>query len=305
MLTFQDAAGNSLPAGVQVQIYSGSSIAPNASAVFTGYLDVGGTVDPSASLTNGSTYTASFIGTFAPLQTVSFTYSSGGQTLTLAQYQSPFLSQDNYAARQAQQWVRAAFGAEARQSGGVAYTLAYGLSYALANVSTQIQEVLQALRLCTAKGSSIDTWAADFFGNRLPRASGESDATYRSRISANLSAKKGLRSGILTIASFFGTAWINEPWYTAETGAWDTDGVFAWDTIGGWGSQDPLIQIFVEPNAGVSSSQMKSNLLAARAAGIDTQVISVTPGANGEGWGIGGFGSAHFGIQSQNDGVIL
>lgn len=301
-LTFTDSAGNPLPAAIRADFYAGSVL--NGSAVYSGYIQVGGTIDPGTNLTSGSQYTVAFVGTLAPAGSVTFTYSA--QTLIIPNYQSPTLSQANFASRQASRWVRGAFGSSARQSGGIAYNLAYGLSYALITASQQIQQIMQAMRLPSSIGTSVDSWVSDFFGNRLPRAAGEDDPTYINRAQANLSAKKGLRSGILTIAGFFGSAWVNEPWNTAETGGYGTtNSTCGYGVAGGYGSQKPLVQVFVEPNAGVNSSQMKSSVLAARAAGIRTQVISVTPGANGEGWGIGGFGSAHFGIASQNDGVIL
>lgn len=304
MITFQDANGNPLPAAVRADFYAGSSISPTSTVIESEYIQVGGGVTPST-LTTG-TYTVSFYGTWAPTGTVTISYnSSQSQTVTVTGYQSPTLSQSGFALAQAGRWVRGAFGDSSKTTGGIAYNLAFGLSYALLTLSQYIQQVFQAMRLPTSVDTSIDTWAKDFFGGNLPRLSGESNAAYISRIKANLSAKKGLRDGIETIASYYGTAWINEPWRTDETGSWDTNGTCAWDQAGGWGDQKPLIQVFVETNPGLSTAQLKSDVLASRAAGIRTQVVNVVAGANGEGWGVAGWGAGHFGVQSQNDGTVL
>lgn len=307
MLAFVDAVGNPLPAGIQATFTAGQNGPILGTQVLLGFTQIGGTLDPGTSLTDGNTYTVSFFGTQGPSAPITFVYNSSlnPQTLTASAYASPVSSQAGYAEQQTQLWPRGWFSDEAQTVGGIAYNIAVGLASELLDLSQQQQAVIMAARIDTSQGTSIESWVQDFFGLTLPRNSGESDAVYIARAKALIRAKRSTRAGFLSVAAFYGTAWVNEPWRTDQTGAWDTDGTCAWDMAGGWGSQDPLIQAFVETNAGVDAAQMKADLLGSRGLGINTQVISVTPGASGEGWGTGHFLLSHFGVQSQNDGVIL
>lgn len=299
MLTFQDANGNPLPAAVRVDFYAGSAIAPNASIVESDYLQVGGTVTPAF---GAGTYVAAFYGTLAPDTTVAFTYTEADQTITVSGYQSPTLSQTNFAVAQAKRWVRGAFGTDARQSGGVAFNLAYGLSYALMTLSQQIQQVLQAMRLPTSVGTSIDSWVQDFFGATLPRQSGETDSAYIARARSNLSAKKGLKSGIITIGTNYGATTVVEPWRASVTGAYDSlpTPTLAYDSLGCYGSQKPDVSVYIEPVIAFSTAQAtqaKLAILGAKPAGIKTTVYEVS--LNADGWGAGRWGLAAWGVSTE------
>jgi hypothetical protein len=273
---FLDPNGNQLPAGVRVQVFSGSNTL--GSLVLDQFLGYGATTTGSL-LATSTTYTASFIGTQAPSNATTFTTpASSGATasVTITGYHSPDLTQANIAVAEAALWPRGWFSSSAMTSGGVAYNVAYAAAWALQQIDEQHQIVTEMMRLQSSIGQDIDTWAYDFFGNNLPRNAGESDSAYITRIQTMLAIKQSTPAGLNTVANLFGTAWINEPWRTAETGAWDTNGVFAWDSVGGWGGQSPLIQVYVKPNAGVNATTMKNDIVSARGIGIVTTVNALS-----------------------------
>jgi hypothetical protein len=266
-LSFVDVDGNPLPAGVQVSVQSSGSL------VASGFTQVDGVLP--VNLAPSTVCSAAFFGTLAPPSSVSFTTSAISQTINVPNYCSPVASASGYAARQTSVWARGWFGDSARVIGGGAYAIAAGAGAELHDLSTQNQGATLNARLQSSDGSDVDAWFQDYFGTSLPRFSGESDATYIARGMAALAAKMGVRAGILVIADFFGTAWINEPWLASETGAYDQPGTLAYDTIGGYGSQSPLIQVFVQPSGIATNAQMKAAIVAARGCGINIQVVSV------------------------------
>lgn len=297
-LTFVDSVGNPLPAAVGITITSASG------TLLTGYLGVGGTV--SGTPIAATAYTCAFTGTLAPSAPVTFTATGNAQTITVPNYISTDPSQAGYAQLQTQLWPSGWFSAAAKAPGGNAYNLALTLGWLLNQLDNQWQYVNMSERLQSSTGQDVDSWVADFFGPNLPRNSGETDAKYIARAISNLAAQKGLRAGIQTVASFYGLAWVNEPWMPQETGGYDTNGVLAYDSIGGYGDQNPLIQVFVVPGSQTPAQQtaMKQAIVAARGAGINIQAISVTQTTGG--YGSGRYLQAQYGVSSTtNSGTIL
>ena len=243
-ISFVDAGGiNPLPAGLTIQVLAAGTVKP---VIASGFTDQNGNCV--LSLAYSTAYYAQFIGVQAPTTTQSFTTPGSGSsmTVTVAGYASASLTQIGYANAQSADWVRGAFGDASRTTGGVAYTLALTTGALLASLNTQTQEVMLAERLQTSSSTSIDSWAADFFGSTLPRNTGETDSAYIARIIANLSARKGTIAGLTTMGNFYGTTTVAEPWVIATTGACD-EPTLACDSIEGCvGSQVPGPSVFIE-----------------------------------------------------------
>jgi hypothetical protein len=73
--------------------------------------------------------------------------------------------------------------------------LAAGWSWAY----QQLQYVKAQTRVATATDIWLDIIANDFFGNRLVRRTGQSDAAFRNRIQLELFRERGTRSAIVAI----------------------------------------------------------------------------------------------------------
>ena len=101
-------------------------------------------------------------------------------------------------------------------------------------------------RIATASGAFLDAISADFFGIGLPRFLNETDAQYRTRISAELLREKGTRAGLIrALTDLTGRAPIVfEPQNIADSGAWDT-GTLYYDALGGWTDPSLTFQVFI------------------------------------------------------------
>lgn len=122
---------------------------------------------------------------------------------------------------------------------GIAVCLSFLYSlYAYAKLQT---------RLATATDGWLDLISADFFGNKLPRMSGELDGSYRGRIRAQLVQEKATRSAI-SQAVYALTGYepqIFEPWRPADTGAYNSGQSLAYGMAGGYGSLKLPAQYFI------------------------------------------------------------
>lgn len=203
-LQFLDQAGNPLPAGIYVAVYPYGVAPTGANLVGSAWTTAGGYANVTVS--SAVTYTAVFVGTQAPKSPVVFSGASGNITaVVVAGYRSPSLSQAGYAAEQAAKWPMGPgwFGPAARAPGGIAYAIAYGIAGALASLDLSAQEELQRLRLWSATGSDIDSWAADFLNGWFPRVSGETDASFTARVYALLSGQVCTIGGIQNAVQLF------------------------------------------------------------------------------------------------------
>ena len=117
-----------------------------------------------------------------------------------------------------------------------------GIASAWALLYSLLQTVRVQSRLSTVTDQFLDLACADFFGGRLARRVSESDTALRVRLSAAMRRERGTRAGVIAAATEAGYSMtVFEPARPADTGAYSTPGVLAWNVSGGYGSlQMPL-----------------------------------------------------------------
>lgn len=101
-------------------------------------------------------------------------------------------------------------------------------------------------RIATASGRWLDLIALDFFARDLKRKAGQSDASFRAEIRAQVLRPKATRSAMIAaLTALTGHApRIFEPMRAADTGSYDMGGA-GYDVGGGYGEHMPA-QVFVE-----------------------------------------------------------
>lgn len=120
----------------------------------------------------------------------------------------------------------------------------------------------QQMRLATSSGGFLDLYAYDFFGFGLLRRTGEGDASYIARISANLFAPKVTRQAMVdALTELTGkTPTIFEPWNPIDTGGFfnpanPTSGTgLGYGAAGGYGSRLMPAQCFITVYAPTTGS---------------------------------------------------
>lgn len=120
-----------------------------------------------------------------------------------------------------------------------------GLGESWAWVWSLLSWVQGQCRIATASADWLDRVALDLFGQRLRRASGESDAELRARISAAMAVLRATRPALVSrLRGLTGRApEILEPARSADTGGWGND--LAWGAAGAWGNLAMPAEIFV------------------------------------------------------------
>lgn len=100
-------------------------------------------------------------------------------------------------------------------------------------------------RIATASDVFLDIIAQDFFGSRLTRGTGQSDAAFRQRIQLELLRERGTRAAITSVLTdLTGRApIIFEPARTTDTGGYGI--AMAYGAAGAWGSLRLPFQCFV------------------------------------------------------------
>lgn len=139
----------------------------------------------------------------------------------------------------------------------------------LSFVYSLYQYARQQTRIATASDGWLDLIAQDFYGDTLPRQSGESDSAYRARIQANLFPPSNTIAAIsASLTQITGMEpRIVEPWRPALTGVWDGaagQGMAFWDVDNAatpfrWtdGQRGALyIDVVVEPLATLNGYEM-------------------------------------------------
>lgn len=120
-----------------------------------------------------------------------------------------------------------------------------GLGEAWAWVWSLLAWVQGQCRIATASADWLDRVALDLFGQRLRRASGESDLALRARISAAMAVLRATRPAL--VARLSGLTGRNpailEPSRSADTGGWGVG--LAWGDAGAWGNLTMPGEIFV------------------------------------------------------------
>jgi hypothetical protein len=168
-------------------------------------------------------------------------------------------------------WFPSTASGQASQSPVLDGIMAAGANL-LASVYSLLQLVIQQTRIATATGVWLDIVSLDFFGGFLPRRPGESDASFRARIKAELFRPKGTRAAIIkTVTDLTGRApSVFEPARPADCGTYGGP-LVGYGAAGGYGSLVCNNQFFVTVHSPVAWTS-----------GV---------GADGYGGSIGGYGA--------------
>lgn len=104
-------------------------------------------------------------------------------------------------------------------------------------------------RITTATEGWLDLIAQDFFGSTVRRAPGQTDASLRARILANMFRERGTRNGMISVLTqLTGTSpTIFEPLRPADTGVYGGP-LLGYSVAGGYGSMSLPFQAFVTVN---------------------------------------------------------
>lgn len=145
-----------------------------------------------------------------------------------APYTIPLYDADGFAARLVgltpAQWSSNA----AKTPGGTLYALMKSLGGNMAANESGLLYAQQSTYIQTATGAALDLAAQDFFGSAIFRQPGESDASLRARLMANLllpaATTEALSAALTSLTGVVPR--IILPWSPADTGAW---GLFYWD----------------------------------------------------------------------------
>ena len=151
----------------------------------------------------------------------------------------------------------------AKKPSGLHYGLAMALSENIETIGSGVLYAYNAQRLQTATDDALVLFAQDFFGNTLPKKSGESDDSYRARIQQNLFKPKLTRQAItLFVTDLVGQApRLMSPNNPGDTAAWGWSG---WDADlpdlpSRWGNPALAYQGFIItelPNVGTNEGSI-------------------------------------------------
>lgn len=124
--------------------------------------------------------------------------------------------------------------------------LMQGVAKTLAFVFSLLAYVRQQTRISTATDGFLDMIAGDFFGAGLPRAAGQSDASYRARILINIFRERATRAGVVKVLQQITgrTPVVFEPARPADTGCYGGPAI-GYGVAGGYGSLLLPMQAFV------------------------------------------------------------
>ncbi|MGN5354899.1 hypothetical protein ACQ4P5_23255 [Ralstonia sp. L16] len=125
--------------------------------------------------------------------------------------------------------------------------LLQGLAYSGAYVYSLYAYAKQQTRILTASDGWLDMIAADFFGLSIRRRTGQSDASFRANIVANLFRERGTRNAISRVLTdLTGRApTISEPSRPADCGAYDAPNS-GYGMAGAYGQVSLTYQAFVQ-----------------------------------------------------------
>lgn len=152
--------------------------------------------------------------------------------------------------------------------GPVVGGLLAGLGSAWAGLYGLLGVVRLQSRLATAVEQFLDLACLDYFGGRLPRRAGETDATLRARLSRAMRRERGTRAGLIAAAAEAGySAVVFEAARPRDTGAYNTPGGLAWGVAGGWGSLAMPLECLVTVTAVAPVTDVRPELVAALPAG--------------------------------------
>lgn len=129
-----------------------------------------------------------------------------------------------------------------------------GIATVLAEIYALYAYAKLQTRIATATGGFLDLIAYDYFGNGLPRLTGESDNAYRARILANLIRGAATRSAInAAVQGVTGNpATIVEPWRPEDCGAYSVP-TTGYGAAGYYGSVSCPAQAFITATLPISN----------------------------------------------------
>src|SRR5271170_6436910 len=144
-----------------------------------------------------------------------------------------------------------------------------------AQVYALLSWVTLQTRITTATGANLDLISLDFFGNNLPRRSGESDASFEARIEREMFRPKGTRAAVVReLTDLTGqTPLIFEPRLALDTGGYTIGGI-GYGAGGGYGSLLLPFQFFVQAYFAIPAA-----------------IANVAGYYAGSGWAGGGYGA--------------
>jgi hypothetical protein len=121
-----------------------------------------------------------------------------------------------------------------------------GIANALAFVFSLFTYLKLQTRIATMTDGFLDMTAGDYFGDNLQREVNQSDASYRSRIQAELLPLKNTRQAIIDALTLITgrVPIVFEPGRIQDAGAYNA-GTLAYNTAGGYGSMQYPFQCFV------------------------------------------------------------
>jgi hypothetical protein len=139
-------------------------------------------------------------------------------------------------------------GDAARVAGGILYSIFQAPSSQSEYLQANLDWVLDATRIATARDEALDAIALDYFGAVKPftqlvtRQPGEPDSSFRQRIYANLLAPGGTRADIKRVLELLTgqTPRIIEPWNVYDTASCDTVSYCDIDTVANPGRPSDL-----------------------------------------------------------------
>lgn len=125
-----------------------------------------------------------------------------------------------------------------------------GTANAFAFIYSLLAYVRLQTRIATATDGWLDLISYDFFANNLLRLSGQSDASFRNQIIANLFRERNTRDAISdVIEQLIGAApTIVEPQRAADTGVYSNATTMAYGVAGMYGSMSMPLECFVTVN---------------------------------------------------------
>lgn len=126
-----------------------------------------------------------------------------------------------------------------------------GAANAFAFVYNILAYVRLQTRIATATDGFLDLIAYDFFGNTIFRKSGQTDASLRATIAANIFRERGTRRAVVSVLRQLTNVvpGIFEPARALDTGGYNV-GTLAYNTAGGYGSILLPYQSFVQAYSG-------------------------------------------------------
>ncbi|GEN62925.1 hypothetical protein AOE01nite_11490 [Acetobacter oeni] len=143
-----------------------------------------------------------------------------------------------------------------------------GLAWPWAMFWQLLSYTSQQTRLQSSTGNFIDMAAADYFGDNLPRLSGETDSAYILRIQNEFLAQRNTRAALeYQISQIVSGALIFEPWRASDCVCEGRDTYGSASTR--YGSRTSPGTVFVQCPAGADSEDVSAAIIKTKAEGID------------------------------------